>query len=146
MLLAGERLPRCRYLQLSRECLNLHIILNNGLCDTWSATFCRPRSLAVWIGNCDIFKMTLDWNSLVASCITFQNVKAGFKIYCPQLSVGEKKLCIYTIILRALQTGQDKQLPGRIKRAAAECSVGNTHLRGNVHYAQGKWGEISLAK
>lgn len=62
------------------------------------------------------------------------------------VSVGEKKLCIYTIIPRAPQKGEDKRLPGGIKRAAAGSSVDNAHLRGSVPSAQEKWRGVSLAE
>lgn len=59
---------------------------------------------------------------------------------------GGRKLCIYTSIPRARQKGEDKRLPGGIKRAAAGCSVDNAHLRGSVPSAQEKRRGVSLAE
>lgn len=59
---------------------------------------------------------------------------------------GGRKLCIYTSIPRARQKGEDKRLPGGIKRAAAGSSVDNVHLRGSVPSAQEKRRGVSLAE
>lgn len=73
-------------------------------------------------------------------------MNVGLKYADRDCQFGRKKLCICTIILRALQKGEDKQLPGGIERAAAGSSVDNVHLRGSVPSAQEKWRGVSLAE
>lgn len=90
--------------------------------------------------------MILGWNSLVASCITFHNVNVGLKYADRDCQFGRKKAMYLYNHTEGMQKGEDKQLPGGIKRAAAGSSVDNVHLRGSVPSAQEKWRGVSLAE